>query len=1000
MWHYSVSGLTPGTVDKFALGFSRLIDILDPASLTGVPELAGTRLEIPASGDVQFVYAPTLSVESDSLEVRFGAPSTDDAFTPITVLLVDTGGVRQSPVFSTAEDGIANTVQVLPGPAASLVQTTRSAGNAKAVLPYASELFGVYQPLLGWRSSLSQARLSDATASRFNAAAKLIANDIKPNALTSVGTIAPRVAFNRIGTQIAQQLASHVAEIPPDGKPTEWHTLLSASHGSVLSSITTKVISGIHATSSAAPSRVTDTFSDRPAAENEAAIARRVDQEAASASLLHYLGQKAPNVIDQLFRPAQAPWQRALAGAILYSDPHPAKSAFLSPIGILHSFREYFFELGTFLGPPVGHVWLSPGGTVELVEVNTRRVLVERVTERSIETTTKSEASQTDKDDLSDAIKTENANDTKFGVTASASGGVSGVWQASGSASFNLDTSRKQAQEQTHKRMREQSSKLSSEVRQNYKTTFRTTTETTDTSSRRYLLQNTSTRLVSYELSRKMRKVAVQVQDLGQQLCWQLYIDNPGDVLGLGEFVHDTSSALDPGVKQPNKLPYPAPQEKTFSASVPFLLLHGGDDGAEDTYERSSENADHGIFKPDAGKNDIIQFRFNFKAPAAADGYVLSSIRTIDFHGAQVAYTIDGLGTNPDPATGVFSFCLTHANFGGAHALPFDAILVYDVTKGARDAVDAANVKTTKEYDDDVALKREQNFFETLRNRLKLTGEVRPRPQDDLREEERNITFRRIVSRLYGSEKGWETADYHVAAELIRYFFDVDAMMYFVAPDWWRPRSQALVSKNNQGEIQPTIIADSALSNRAGFGRVPVPGSYRPNYLITEKTSPAPLGASLGWLIQLDGDAHRNAFLNSPWLKAVLPIRPGRERDAIAWLRRPEVADGDGLNEPYPFNSAVDPPEYSGLTIEKVLLKIADRIASEYKKSLTPIAVNPSEVNGDVALPAEVVYSHGFDPLEGGIKFGSDAFSIFSQWIEVLPTDQVVATEYSLTGLP
>ena len=46
------------------------------------------------------------------------------------------------------------------------------------------------------------------------------------------------------------------------------------------------------------------------------------------------------------------------------------------------------------------------------------------------------------------------------------------------------------------------------------------------------------------------------------------------------------------------------------------------------------------------------------------------------------------------------------------------------------------------------------------------------------------------------------------------------------------------------------------------------------------------MGSSLGWLLQLDGDNLRNAFLNAPWVKAVVPIRPGRERAAFNWLQR------------------------------------------------------------------------------------------------------------------
>jgi hypothetical protein len=202
--------------------------------------------------------------------------------------------------------------------------------------------------------------------------------------------------------------------------------------------------------------------------------------------------------------------------------------------------------------------------------------------------------------------------------------------------------------------------------------------------------------------------------------------------------------------------------------------------------------------------------------------------------------------------------------------------------------------------------------------------------------------------------------------------------------------------------FQPTMFAEPAVGPRLRFSGLGTPTlipGHRPYYLITEETEPAPLGASLGWLIQLDGDMHRNAFLNSPWVKAVLPIRPGREREAVAWLRRPEVAGTDGLDEPYPFNAEHDPPEYSGLTIEQVMLKIADKIAKEHEESLKPVPVQTGAGNTQMALPTETVFAKGFDPLAGGIQFGKEPFKVFSQWTEILPTDQVVATEYSLKGL-
>src|SRR6185369_1616190 len=75
-------------------------------------------------------------------------------------------------------------------------------------------------------------------------------------------------------------------------------------------------------------------------------------------------------------------------------------SVSLSPLGIVHIFRQFFFELDTFLGTPTGHVWLSPGSTVELIEVSTRRTLVESTIETSTETTKKVESSTTTQDDI------------------------------------------------------------------------------------------------------------------------------------------------------------------------------------------------------------------------------------------------------------------------------------------------------------------------------------------------------------------------------------------------------------------------------------------------------------------------------------------------------------------------------------------------------------------------------------------------------------------------
>jgi hypothetical protein len=91
--------------------------------------------------------------------------------------------------------------------------------------------------------------------------------------------------------------------------------------------------------------------------------------------------------------------------------------------------------------------------------------------------------------------------------------------------------------------------------------------------------------------------------------------------------------------------------------------------------------------------------------------------------------------------------------------------------------------------------------------------------------------------------------------EYFHRYFDVNAIFIYTHPSWWKPRFS---SKNI--------------------------GVRRPAYEITANSEPAPLGSSLGWLIQLDGDRRRNEFLNSPWARVCIPMRAGREREAIEWL--------------------------------------------------------------------------------------------------------------------
>lgn len=682
-------------------------------------------------------------------------------------------------------------------------------------------------------------------------------------------------------------------------------------------------------------------------------------------------------------------------------------SAVLSPVGLLDLYREYFFEFDSFLGSPTGHVWLSPGGTVELIEVQTRKQMVDRTIEQSTQVTRKNEESVTQQDDLSDAVKEDNQNNTKLGATTSAGTNL-GVFHADGSLSFSSDSARHHSEEVTHKHSRTQSEKVSSEIRSNFKTTFRTVTETTDTSSRRYVVQNTTDKLVNYELRRKMRKIGVQLQHIGTRLCWQVYLDYPGHRLGLGELVYPVESRSDTSTLKPLD-----PKEVEFSVEFPLIPTAGPDNGGQALELHADNRQKHDYF---TGSFDTITFYVppGDDPTTSTDTDVLSTIIVSgqdenDLYVSEViakyfyALTPPGLGytleyvritkTDPDsvwafvviddPSIAKFHIQLVWANWWNKNSITFDLKAVW-------------HPPSPDPYYVQLAESQKKDFADAVRKRLKVVSNIPPRPLEDLRAEERSVVYSEVIQQLLGG------SDRHVSSELLRQIFDVDELLYFVAPDYWRPQpipQSDPPTDDITGPKYPPIMTDppdptapitldgeTVLSwygykdsNNNLDNQGDLYTEWRDNYLITEETQPAPMGSSLGWLIQIDGDERRNAFLNCAWVKAVLPIRPGHELEALCWLKDANVEGESNLDLPYQMQPN-DPPDYAGCTIRQVLDKLAAQL-----KSLND--------NFSNTLATETIFEKGFDPLDKGFRATNAPFQIFDQWIEVMPTDQVAAVE-------
>lgn len=926
-------------------------------------------------------------------------------------------------------------------------------------LPYSSELYGVYQPLLGWRSKLVKERVVSGLAGarqnylagllpRFKARYTYNGLEHPEEAQFSLDLALPNVVPAGalpavLDSAVAQRVTALIQANGPN-RPSVWKRFTSTE-------ALAQVLREVEADIREEYRQALGSQGTLPVGVSQAAspgreiLTRLLQRESVSAGVLGYLNQQADG--NSLMNMLQAPSATFSAQAMfdLLDMLNPAKSdlmrAVISPIGLVHLFRQYFFEFDSFLGPPVQHLWLSPGGTVELVEVSTRKTIVERITEQAFESIEKSEKSTVNQDELSEAVRTENASNTKLGVSATASFSYGAIFvsgSASVSTSFNMDQSQKEAREQTHKSLRQQTEKLSSEIRKSYKSTFRTVTETTDVNSRRYTIQNTTGQLVNYDLRRKMRQVGVQVQDYGTQLCWQTYVDDPGQELGVSMLVHVAQPADLQHYQEPQEIPQPG----EFMDQSRQMT---GKWQSADVWWKGGPSRYGGAFNAFLGKIELlppkpgyIYSRNELRIVSGPNWHMIAWPKHPDETDIPLAYIMGSGGPNklapvlnpeyqlipaPDNQTerSIKSLFVgtIHPENGfkddRTYEFTLELKVFYKPSKQLLKEVAEANEKKLEEADTLKARAFQEALFKAARERIKAASNIQPRRFEELREEERIVIYRNLIRQLLEAAgvKDDDRRVRHVFAELVQSMFDVDRMLYFVAPEWWLPRSLASAQQSHQdiglGDQQAAFTSQNVVS----WGGVK--GTRPDNYYITEDSTPARLGSSLGWLLQLDGDNMRNAFLNAPWVKAIVPIRPGREWKALEWLSSDTIEGSDGLDglyeardlaerqrivselKAYQWQEPALQNRYANLdpnaiTLLDALRALIIRLQAKHEAGETKVADPDDSTLG--YLPTDKVFEHGFDPLQGGFQAqGQEPFEIFDQWIEVLPTDQIVPVE-------
>jgi hypothetical protein len=531
------------------------------------------------------------------------------------------------------------------------------------------------------------------------------------------------------------------------------------------------------------------------------------------------------------------------------------------------------------------------------------------------------------------------------------------------------------------------------------------------------------------------------VQDIGTYLCWQTYVDDPGRQLGIARLVHLAKGPEVGNTPPPEAIPMPTPIITEHPIDIPFVPRTEDTIPEDDMDEAYKDGKEVNL---DDNEGDPEKIQANFGGLIAVcdqpgyefgpDGHVENGTLQFDYGGNDIDISVRDI-VEETPGNITFGIHLEHVNFRNVSPLRVTAKVTWQPTAAARADVNAKNTAATDKFNELTRHEYEKAFVEAARDRINKASNIEPRPFEDLREEERIVVYRSLIQEMLTKDLPIpDDRTRHVVSELLNTIFDVDKMLYFVAPEWWRPRlhhshqslgglrkpsdttappatggsvyggsvfgelkSQALknVVTSAAGAIHDTQIAKMDTVAWGGAdNRVD-------NYYITEESQPAKLGASLGWLLQLDGDNLRNAFLNSPWVKAVIPIRPGKERAAMNWLQRLHVEGTEGLDDRYvapPAELAEIPHTGPSVTVRDAINHLCDVVAQKHTDSLKVGRYPTDEINDDnrvSATPVDKVYEHGFYPLQGGFRAmpGTEDFEVFDQWVEVLPTDQVVPVE-------
>jgi hypothetical protein len=501
----------------------------------------------------------------------------------------------------------------------------------------------------------------------------------------------------------------------------------------------------------------------------------------------------------------------------------------LSPIGVAHYYRQLYFNLTEGVGPIEEAFTIAPLETLEVVYQVVRRLVHEEEMQTGLEIVSEKAQEAKDEDEISDKVSSMVQQDMSVSMSADAGGSI-GVWEVGASSGGDLNSSAQQAREIATRRLRDMTTRASERITKSFSIKTHDLDESTTTNLTRRLIRNEGDHPVSYGLRRVLRRVRVKVQDLGPSLVWQTYVAQPGDFLARSRFVQFPKEVpiaapdLPPGVP-----PRPVGGVETGTATVPLVLegLRGEIQHFDLTIKPGADRVPTAITIDSIAPAD----------PQPGDPPIIP------------VHTVQTIGdAQEEETTNVYLIRVDIEPVAGMSNLIVNYSYVWEPAQQVLDAWEAQRSDAQSKVVEDLLKAQFERHKELITERSK----IRPRPANDLRREERYQVMSRVVASLLPNANG-AVSPTPLEIEFFNRYFDLEGMFIYTHPAWWKARY--------------------APHGTRGHG-----------YEITADSEPAPMGSSLRWAIQLDGDSRRNEFLNSPWVRVCLPIRAKREREAIAWL--------------------------------------------------------------------------------------------------------------------